>query len=30
MNGRDINRKHFATAMIGGIIIGHTYVGLMG
>ena len=30
MNGRDINRKLFTTAMIGGMIIGRTYVGLMG
>jgi hypothetical protein len=30
MNGRDIDRKFFTTAVIGGIIIGRTYKGLMG
>ncbi len=30
MNGININRKFFTTAVIGGIIIGPAYIGLMG
>lgn len=30
MSGRNSNRKFFTTAVIGGIIIGRTYKGLMG
>jgi hypothetical protein len=29
MTGRDSNRKFFAVAVIGGIIIGPAYIGLM-
>jgi hypothetical protein len=30
MSGRNIDRKFFTTTVIGGIIIGRTYKGLMG
>jgi len=30
MTGRDSNRKLFAVAVIGGMIIGPAYMGLMG